>query len=389
MHRGIRFFVGGLAILVATGGEARSQYYYPFGYGYGGYGFGGWGAETPIGNIAQGMGNFAAGEGVYNEDTAIANSVNTNSVLRFNQYMYNSMLEARRRYNREHAARLKMDDAQYQARAKRIRENPTEADIASGDALNAILDQLTDPKLIHGSSLRLANAKVNPEAIRAIPFRDETDGITLSLDEMTDPKNWPLPLRADAFKTEREAYQKAVDDALEEDKGGSLKPETVARVRNAIAALYQKVNDTIPKTRQPDHLQAMNYLKSLAGMSRMLERPNVEAVLGELEKVKTTTLGNLVAFMHSYNLRFAPADTARQRAVYNDLMPLMIDARDKIVGKAGDATANASGNANTSGNANANVNTNDPPPPPTDHPTSLFHGLDATHLNPRADAPRP
>ena len=49
----------------------------------------------------------------------------------------------------------------------------------------------------------------------------------------------------------------------------------------------------------------MNYLKGLAGLSRMLERPNVEAVLSELEKIENTTVGNLVAFMHSYNLRFA------------------------------------------------------------------------------------
>jgi len=361
-------------LLAAAGGEARSQYYYPGGYGYGGYGFGGWG-QTPQGNIAQGLGAYAAGEGVYNYDAAVAGSINEDTVVRYNQYMYNSMLEARRRYNRENANRLKMTDAQYHAKEARLRDNPSKEDIDSGNALNVMLDQLSDPKVMQGSSLRLANAAVSPQAIREIPFRDETDAITFSLDEMTDPKNWPAPLRADAFTPEREAYQKAVDDALAEDKEGSIKPETVARVRNSVAALYRKVDATIPKTQQPEHGQAMNYLKGLAGLSRMLERPNVDAILAELEKVQTTTVGNLVAFMHSYNLRFAPAENAKQRAIYRDLMPSMVEARDKILGRPGDA--------------NANANASNPPARPVENPTALFHGLDATHLNPPATPPRP
>jgi len=368
MLRGPLLVLGGLAIIAATGVEARAQYYYPYGYGSAGYGFGGWG-QTPQGSIAQGLGAYAAGAGVYNYDNAVANSVNEDTVVRFNQYLYNSMLESRRRYNREHATKLKMDDSKYQARLARIRDNPTQDDIDSGDALNMILDQMSDPRVMQGSSLRLANAAVSPQAIREIPFRDETDAITLSLDEMTDPKNWPAPLQAESFKPEREAYQKAVDDALAEDKEGTIKPETVARVRSAVAALYRKVDETIPKTQKPEYTQAINYLKGLAGLSRMLEKPNVEAVLAELEKVQTTTAGNLLAFMHTYNLRFAPATTPKQRAIYRELMPALVQSRDKILGRPGEANANA---ANT-------------PPGRVENPTAMFHGFDATHLNPPAN----
>ena len=66
----------------------------------------------------------------------------------------------------------------------------------------------------------------------------------------------------------------------------------------------------------------MNYLKGLAGLSRMLEKPNLDGVLAELEKVKDTTVGNLVAFMHAYNLRFDPATTPKERSVYQELYPL-------------------------------------------------------------------
>ncbi len=377
MFRSVRHALGGLAITAALGGGAVQAQYYGgagFGGGYGGFGgggygggFGGW-STSAIGDAERGFGAEAAGEGAYNEETAIGNSINTNTVLRYNQYLYNSKIEAQKRYNAYQTRRLNLDKAHYDARQARIRDNPTNEDIDNGDALNVLLDQMTDPKLLHGSGLRLASDSLSPEAIKDIPFRDETDAITISLDDLTDNEDWPLPLRSDVFKPEREAYQKAVDDALNEDKdGGSLKPETIAKVRDSVARLYRKVADTIPKDKKPDHLQAINYLKGLAGLSKMLEKPNVEKVLAELEKVKTTSVGNLVGFMHAYNLRFAPAVTAKQRAVYHDLYPVMASSRDKLSGQPGDN--NKSPLAQT------------PPPKPDGSPTAIFHGFPETHLN--------
>ena len=370
MPRTVRLLLLGCSLFAATPDRAGAQYYYPFGYGTTGYGFGGW-DDTPQGSILRGMGAYAEGAGVYNYDTAAADSINTNTAVRLNQYIWNSELEARRRYNAHQAARMNMNRDQYQTHQSRIRNNPSDGDIDSGAALNQVLHDLTDPKVMSGSAtaLKMADAKVNSRLIREIPFRDETDAITISLDELTDPKSWPAPLRSDAFKAEREAYQKAVDDALAEDKeGGSLRPATVAKVREAVSDLYRKVESTIPKTRQPDHLQAMNYLKGLAGLSRMLEKPNVEAVLGELEKIENTTIGNLAAFMHSYNLRFAPATTPRQVAAYRELYPVMASQRDKILGKPGEEQANSAPNA------------------PVEDPTAIFNGLDPNHLHPRRPA---
>jgi len=370
MFRSIRLIPLGFAFLMATGGGAQAQFYYPGGYGYTGYGFGGWGS-TPQGSILRGLGAYAEEEGVYNYDTAVADSVEANTAMRLNQYLWNSELEARRRYASQQAARLNLNNSQAKAREYRLRNNPSPEDIDSGAALNLILHQLTDPKVIGGSGLRMADAKVPASSIRGIPFRDETDAITLSLDQLTDPKSWPLPLRSDAFTPEREAYQKAIDDALAEDKEGTLKPETVARVRNAVATLARKVEAAIPKTQQPDHLQATNYVKGLAGLSRMLERPNVEAVLAQLEKMESTNVGNLVAFMHTYNLRFGPATTPKQSAVYRELYPTMVDQRDKILGKPTDANGEAA------------------PPPPVENPTAIFHGLDPNHLYPKPPSTSP
>ena len=380
MLRGIRWILSGLAVAAMIGGGVvHAQYYGGAGFGRGGYGgaggyggFGGW-STSAIGDAERGYGAEAAGVGQYNEESAIAGSINTDSVMRYNQYLYNSRIEARKRYNAYETKRLNLDKAHYEARQARIRDNPTTEDIDSGNALNVLLDQMTEPKTLHGSALRLASSPISPKVIKDIPFLDETDAITISLDGLTDNDDWPLPLRSAAFKPERKAYQKAIDEALDQDKDdGSLTPETIAKVRGAVAQLYRKVSDTIPKTKQPDHLQATNYLKELAGLSKMLEKPNVEKLIAELEKVESTSVGNLIGFMHAYNLRFAPATTAAQRAVYHDLYPVMIAARDKVSGQPGDGNKQAIAE-NT-------------PAKPDDSPTALFRGFKDTHLNSGADS---
>src|SRR4051812_29494536 len=79
--------------LVCLGGEARAQYGYPV--GYGGYGWGGWGGgggQTVQGNVARGLGAYAAGAGAYNEQTAVARSINADTVTKFNEYMWESQV---------------------------------------------------------------------------------------------------------------------------------------------------------------------------------------------------------------------------------------------------------------------------------------------------------
>src|SRR4051794_33593091 len=76
-----------LAVVVAVSGtSAHAQYHYPAGYS----GWGGWGGGTSSlpGSIATGMGNYAAGAGAYNAQTAQARATNANTAMQWNDYMY-------------------------------------------------------------------------------------------------------------------------------------------------------------------------------------------------------------------------------------------------------------------------------------------------------------
>jgi len=343
-------------------GDTRAQYYPG---GYGGYGFGGWGG-TVQGSIASGLGYYAQGAGVYNLDTAQAASIDTDTVMRWNQFMFTSQLEANQREYARLAAVQKRDSASGTALYQRFRDNPTTGDIEHGDALNVILDQLTDPR-IHSSALRLAKSKLSGDAVDDIPFVHASDAVVISLHRLTNVHGWPFALRDDAFAPLRKAYDTAIAKALDEDTKDVLTPNTVRAVRDAVTQLYNALEKS-----PPDDLgarkEAENYLKGLTAMSRMLEKPNVGKIIGELEKIKTTSVGHVLSFMHAYRLRFGVANSDREKAVYRELYPVMAAERDRILKDA--EVTNAPVASNT-----------------TEKPPEFFHGMSPAAVKGTLPAP--
>ena len=322
------FTAGAMAIAIAAlmPGPARAQYGYPG--GYGGYGWGGWGS-TIQGSTAAGLGYFNMGRGAYNEQTAVARSINNDTYLRWNQYMYLSQQHANTMYQKRlRAAHMRVDRANT-AIEDRLRNHPEERDITDGDALEALVDAILNPSA--GVSLSTIKTPLKSDLIQEIPFRVASEGVTICIDQMTMNEQWPLALRVDAFKPEREALCKAVTLALEEDKKGDLEPKTVENVQAAIDRLRNKFNELVPPT-SPDYIPAHDTIKAMAGLAKMLYSPKIEEILAELEDYGGTTLGELLAFMQAYNLRFAKANSFRQRRIYMKLYPMLLEQVNGRIG---------------------------------------------------------
>jgi hypothetical protein len=100
----------------------------------------------------------------------------------------------------------------------------------------------------------------------------------------------------------------------------------------------------------------------------MLKSPNFDAALKDLDKYKETTIGSLLAFMHTFNLRFGPAKTQDQLALYRELYPVLRAQRDKVLSAAGLPAQPAP--AQPGGPAAA---------PP--NPGQIFQGIEDKHLN--------
>jgi len=365
MVRRKSFTLGVALVLAASAVEARAQYY-P---GYGNYGWGGWGGggATVEGSMARGLGYYDVGVGERNELDAEAASINENTIARWNQYVYLSQQEANRREYLRRARLQNRDSRSGDAYYQRIRDNPQVGDIESGDALNVVLNQLTDPR-VHSSALRMAKDTIPAKAIAEIPFANASEGITLSLHQLT-ASEWPSLLQVPELADAREAYKKAIDQALKEDEEGTVSAETLELLRATVGQIRARLEpiranlSSLPPAERARFTEASNYVRTLAGMAKMLENPRTEKVLAELKKVDETTVGSLLGFMHTYNLRFGRADTPAQREVYDRLFPLLVATRDKIVKEADDRPSDykASG----------------------DHPAEFFSGmhLDDLHGN--------
>jgi hypothetical protein len=343
-----------MTVVLTAAGEVRAQYRYPR--GYGGNGWGGWGT-TPGGSMARGLGALNMGRGVYNEDTAVARSINANTVMNWN----NSLYQASQAAGRGYVAHLRAEtDKNNRLRAEiddRLRNHPLQRDITDGDALNILLDVLLNPATADRSPGSI-KTPLRHDVIPDIPFEHASEGMTFCLDRMTMEGQWPLALRVDAFRPEREEVRKAIAVALEADKDGNLEPDTIEAVHKATERLRLKFERLVPQD-SPDYYPARDLIKAMTGLTKMLYSPAMDQILAELEDYQGTTLGDLLNFMQAFNLRFAPSNSYRQRQIYLKLYPMLdqqvkgplgpvtgaVNATEKAGGEAAKTVEKAGGDA--------------------------------------------
>jgi hypothetical protein len=331
MLRWIRIPLGLVLILSVSGGTARAQY----GWGWGGWG--GWG-ETPQGSIARGLGALYAGAGMYNEQTAVARSINEDTWQRWNQYLYLSNEEANRKYLAKKYYDIQNNKNAYNSIMKRLQDNPTARDVDDGDALNAALDQLSDPR-IQSSSLKSASEPLDSTIIADIPFRYASEAVTIIMSNLKGAKQWPAALETGRFAEDKKEFDEVAEQVRREDEDGDISPRTIKRAKDLVARIRGKLaQDPLPDPK--DNNAAERFVKTLAGLVKLLEKPDTREVLDQLRKAPPkTTVGNLIGFMHVYNLRFAAATTPRQKMIYEQLWVSLDKARDKVVKSIDDSVA--------------------------------------------------
>lgn len=329
MTRSLRILAAlAVALAVGHGSAARAQWGYPG--GYGGYGWGGWGggASTVGGDMARGLGAYAAGAGYYNQQTAVARSINANTVLNWNQYMYEANCNAARNERLRTTRRLaNANEAQSQIQ-KRLRDNPEPRDIYSGDALNVAMEEINDPR-IYSKTLQAAQVKVGGESIRNIPFQYAAGAITTSIHQITQGGP-PEALLDPAYDADRAAIRALRDKIKAEiDSGQSPDKDSVDKAIAAVNALEAKVDQALPRN-DPKRVAADKYLKSVHGLLAMMQTPALDLLLAGVEKRPDATLAELLQFMNACNLRFGPAQSAQQRLIYDSLYPQLVSLRQQI-----------------------------------------------------------
>jgi hypothetical protein len=335
MNRTYRW-IGVIAALTLSGGSAEAQFY---GGGYwGGMGMGV--GSTAQGSELAGSAMLAAGLGSYNLQSAQAKSINADTWMRFNQYMYEASVESSRVYLANKARREAQERGNIKAIRDRVRNNPTANDIADGSALNSAALEISDPKIFNKTLYYGSKLKLGGQTIRNIPFQYASAGISTSVHQLVNGEV-PAALRGDEFGPDREKLKGLTAELRKEaEELGSPQPETIKKAKEQITATRAKIEATFPQGSQARR-DADKYAKSLYGLASMLETPAINVLLAGVENRPDATVGDLLGFMSAYNLRFGAADGISQRQVYMTLYPTLAKLRDDVMSAVTAAAASA------------------------------------------------
>lgn len=299
----------GLNLSTAT---ATAQWMYPR--GYGGYGMSRWGADPAAGYMA-GLGSYARGQGVYQLDKAKADSINVDTMIKWNKAL------------RARQAALRIEQQKEAVKQEGEREARVEQrELKDGTTLNRLLAQIFDADPGVSKSAR-ASAPISVAAVREIPFEWDSEAITICIDQMAGADSLPPPLMQPKYVDERNALRSAVGAALKEDKKGSVSPATLKAVNDSIATFRAKFLKGSSDF-ELGYEDALDYFTTMASLTRLLNDPSMKAFLAQLDQDQERTVGELIAFMNAYNLRFGPASSDRQIEIYTQLAPALTAIRD-------------------------------------------------------------
>lgn len=295
---------------------AHAQYrgYYPGGYGR--YGYNPYGMDPGAGYMAA-LGSYARGIGAYEVNVAQAKSINADTMIK-----WNNALRARQLALRKDKEEQDKKDAV--ARAKRA----VQRGIDDGSDLNRLLMSIyiSDPATASASR---AKTPIGSAALKEIPFEWDTEAITFCIDQLTAEDALPVALRDPMYAPERAEMHKAVEAAIREDIDGNVTPKSKKRVDEAIAKFHAK----FAKNVDPGDLSfpgGEKHFVVVAGLTKLLNDPSMAKVLDVLATEREVPVGELIAFMQSYNLRFAPATTPKQKEIYASLLPLFGKVADEM-----------------------------------------------------------
>ena len=268
----------GLHLLACT---AHAQWMYPA--GYGGYGMSRWGSDPAAGYMA-GLGSFARSQGVYRLDKARADSINADTMIKWNK-----ALRARQAALCEEQRRKAIkQEAEAEARVKQM-------NLRDGTTLNNLLYQIldTDPAVVRTARVK---APISGSAIREIPFEWDSEAITICIDQMTATDSLPGPLSNPRFVDNRNALRATVEQAINEDAKGSVSSATSKRLSEVVASFRTKFLNTSADY-VSGYQDALDYFTTLASLTRLLNDPMMKAFLEKLDDGEERTVGEPVAFI--------------------------------------------------------------------------------------------
>ena len=304
------------------------------------------GHSTVQGDILSGAGSFLRGAAWYEVGSAQARSIDANTAMRvadWNKRVYDNY---KREISNHYAKEVRTSNAiQRKAieRQVKLRLEPTLNQVRSGEALNALMLDLSDPT-ISESGWRGSQVELAPElSIRELVFRLITNSgdraaIAMSkgviaLARLDQEHRWPTPLRAEELAAERTSYEQSYRQVREKCLKDSLDLPTVTRLDGAIERLKNKVDVVVPVDRG-FRKEAKAHVVEMAKATVMFDASLIDyaqEMIRDTQDHDARTVGQLLAFMRKYRLIFADSGGNPNVAeLYSKLILLLREQKEAL-----------------------------------------------------------
>lgn len=317
-----RMTLAALVALAWSGAEARLQYvenYIAPG-------------STVAGDYLRGVGIEAAGLGEFNLKTAMAESIQADTGIRVDSYIREVCRQGRIQYAEHRQEIREAFQRNFEAIRRRLREHPDSQDVMSGNALNAVLEQLNDPN-IPPSSFRLAPVSISIDDVRRIPFHLGEKGVVFSMKQLTarGKDKWPVAFQDARYDSERRAYERALDDALEHMIAKDVPEQVIKNYVAAVQGLANKLRQEPWPNTDKRRIEANLRLNEMTKAADLLKIQKIQPALAELDNYGGTSVNELRLFMRRHNLRFAVADDNHVRDLYPRLHEALVAVRETVL----------------------------------------------------------
>jgi hypothetical protein len=269
--------------------------------GYGGYGY----YESPLGGYLRGAADILNSEG------RLGIQVQQAKLIR--EQVYRERLENHRRYIEEwkywrDSLPTAEDDRQkaLQLQVRRSLNDPPVGEIYSGQALNTILNDVQKKATKDSDFQSAPTISLDPDTVRHLNLTGQEGKGNPGLLRNEGRLNWPIALRVPQYQAERDVLNELTPAVYDQAVNGKVDASSLERMTKAVRDLRERLNDNIRDLTPTEYSEARRFLGDFEDALALLRQPGAGDYFGA-KAPKAKTIGDLVQFMLSKGLRFAPA----------------------------------------------------------------------------------
>jgi hypothetical protein len=237
----------------------------------------------------------------------------------------------------EQATKPTVEDIRERSQAmelRRILHDAPLTDVVSGYALNTLLDNLAvRPNYARGPQITL-----DPSLLKQVNVTSRENGgnigVLKSIKEGA-PLPWPLPLQAAIYREKTRRLNRLAAEAVNmAQNGGPVAPGTLNDMIEDVRTLRDMVRANVNDLTPSQSVEAKRFLSQLDDAILALKQQNVGNYFTDKWAARGKTVADLVAYMISNGLKFAPAvsgDETAYASLYNALMAYRNGLESEVV----------------------------------------------------------